>query len=75
MPDIRFGTDKKVEFEQLWTEWVWQLPEAQGEIVRTRGIVWKRLSVDLNNPSNEIAEVQADLVDFLIKCGFPFAIV
>lgn len=75
MADIRFGAEKKAEFEQLWMEWVWQLPEEQGEIVRTRGIVWKRLYVDLNNPPNEIAEVESDLMDFLIKCGFSFAIV
>jgi hypothetical protein len=78
MPNIRFDIHKKAEFDRLWAEWVSQLPKEQGVIVRARGIVWKMIPasyVDLNNPQKEAVEVESDLLDFLIKRGFSFAIV
>ena len=77
MPNIRFETDKKGEFDRLWAEWVNQLPKEQGVIVRARGIVWKIIASNggLNNPRKKAVEVESDLVDFLIEHGFSFAIV
>lgn len=78
MPNIRFEPDKKAEFDRLWAEWVSQLPKEQAVIVRARGIVWTMIPaayVDLNNPQKEAVEVESDLVDFLIKRGFSFAMV
>jgi hypothetical protein len=78
MPNIHFEPAKKAEFDRLWAEWISQLPKEQGVIVRARGIVRKMIPaayVDLNNPQKEAVAVESDLVDFLIKQGFSFAIV
>lgn len=61
MTDIRFNAEKKAEFENLHVEW---------EVARRKGIVWKT-----SRGPTATAWVDEEFVDFLERCGFPFAVI